>query len=68
MQVSPMWMTRINGRSERRQFLTVTRQVTEFLQIPMYEMTSEEFYSLYMDADKKMLQMFEPLKGPNVEV
>lgn len=43
--------------------MAVTKSVTEFLKIPMYEMTSEEFYSLYMDVDSKGLGIYKPLKS-----
>lgn len=42
-------------------FGTVTKSVTEFLKIPMHEMTSEEFYSLLMDANVKDLNLYNPL-------
>ena len=45
-------------------FMSVTKQVTEFLKIPMYEMTSDEFYTLYMDANGKELGVYKPLESP----
>jgi len=39
----------------------VTQSVTEFLKIPMHEMASEEFYSLYMDVDNQEIGIFNPL-------
>ena len=39
----------------------VSQSVTEFLKIPMMEMSSEQFYSLYMDMDNQELGMYQPL-------
>ena len=39
----------------------VSQSVTDFLKIPMMEMSGEEFYSLYMDVDNQELGMFKPL-------
>lgn len=48
-------------------FERVTISVTDFLKIPMLEMNSEEFYSLYMDADNQKLGVYKPLPVPPKE-
>ena len=45
----------------------VSQSVTDFLKIPMVEMSSEEFYSLYMDVDNQELGMYKPLPVPKPE-
>lgn len=39
----------------------VTGQVTDFLKIPMMELNSEEFYSLYTDVNNQEMGHFNPL-------
>ena len=46
----------------------VSQSVTEFLKIPMLEMSSEEFYSLYMDVDNQESGLFKPLPVPKREL
>ena len=48
-------------------FQRVTMSVTEFLKIPMNEMNSEQFYSLYADVDNQQLGFFQPLPQEHEE-
>ena len=49
----------------RELLIAVSKQVTDFLKVPMYEMSSQEFYSLYTDADRKELEIYRPLQSPH---
>ena len=42
-------------------FDRIQKSTTEFLKIPMMEMQSDEFYSMYQDADNVELGKYNPL-------